>query len=138
MGRFSKSSMVDYMSSRASKIAADYGLDINNGTDQLVGDLGTVQAKVAYGELIRCLELASPKPGLAYNKAIVKQDLKENADRLWREYGFDLNKGTSQLKGRLGTTQACIAYGDMHLCYRLIDWIDLGSMFRNSSTTHHK
>jgi hypothetical protein len=56
--------------------------------------------------------------------------LERRANELKQKYGFDEGNGTSQLKGKLDTQEAAVAYGQFRLYHDLIQQVDDGSLLR--------
>jgi hypothetical protein len=65
-----------------------------------------------------------------FSKPNLLAALERRACELQKTYGFDENNGTSQLKGKLDTQDAAVAYGKFRLFHELIQQIDDGSLLR--------
>jgi hypothetical protein len=73
---------------------------------------------------------SGPSAGARFSKSAMIAALRDRAERIRRENGFDPNNGTSQLKGPLATLDAAVAYGEFRTCLDLVDRIEDGSLFR--------
>ena len=65
-----------------------------------------------------------------FNKSNMLAALEGRADELRRQYGFDQNLGTAQLKGKLDTQDAAVAYGQFRILHDLIQQVEDGSLIR--------
>jgi hypothetical protein len=65
-----------------------------------------------------------------FSKPNLLAALERRADELQKQYGFDRNNGTAQLKGKLDSQDAAVAYGKFRLYLDLIQQIDVGSLLR--------
>ncbi|RQR65676.1 hypothetical protein DIE18_04290 [Burkholderia sp. Bp9125] len=66
-----------------------------------------------------------------FSKPNLLAALERRADELQKKYGFDANNGTAQLKGKLATQDATVAYGQFRLFHDLTHQIEDGSLFRH-------
>ncbi|KWA83981.1 hypothetical protein WL29_21690 [Burkholderia ubonensis] len=65
-----------------------------------------------------------------FSKPNLLAALERRADELKKQYGFDENNGTAQLKGKLDNQDAAVAYGKFRLYHDLIQQLDDGSLLR--------
>lgn len=65
-----------------------------------------------------------------FSKTAMIAALDDKADSLQKQFGFNPDNGTAQLKGRLDSQDAAIAYGQYRLCRDLAEQIHDGSLFR--------
>ncbi len=65
-----------------------------------------------------------------FNKTNLLAALERRAHELKQRYGFDEGNGTSQLKGKLDSQDAAVAYGQFRLCHDLIQQVEDGSLLR--------
>jgi hypothetical protein len=61
-----------------------------------------------------------------FTKAAMMKALSDKMEKIRREFNFNLDNGTSQLKGALGSTDAVVAYGRYRECEFLLIEIEEG------------
>ncbi|MBC8737007.1 hypothetical protein F6X40_09320 [Paraburkholderia sp. UCT31] len=126
--RFSKPNLFAALERRAEALQKEFGFDRNNGTAQLKGKLASQDAAVDYGKFRLFHDLLQQTDRVS--KPTLLAALERRAEALQKEFGFDVNNGTAQLKGKLAGQDAAVAYGKFRLCHEMIQQIDDGSLLR--------
>lgn len=129
MEKFSKNKFKEAINRRAAAIGAKYGFDPERGEEQIASDADQ-DTLFQFAEWTVCLDMNSETKVTPYVKATIIWALQSLAKIKCEEFKFDLNNGTSQLKGRLATQEATIAYGQMRFASNLATWVDVGSFLR--------